>query len=82
MHLLPLMICLIGALTLTGCSSAEKEELEGAEFENLVLAEEEETEWTSGQAGDLHHVAGDLVPEPEEAIHQIPEGPGPNATIY
>ena len=51
---------------LCGCSQGEKEKVEGSEYEQMVMNEEEECEWTTGQ--EDKKIAGELVPEPQEVL--------------
>jgi hypothetical protein len=60
----PVVFSLFATLLLSSCGVSEDEE--AIDYDNIVLADEEE-EWTTGQGEGVKLIAGEL-PEPQEVL--------------
>ena len=63
MTFLALFFSLLTMLFLSSCQTQEEEQ--EADYHDMAMEEAEEAEWTTGQEP---HIAGDLVPDPQERM--------------
>ena len=70
MKRLPVLFSLLALFALSSCS--QKEEEEGPDYDNMVMADEED-HWISDEERDRKVIAGDLPDPRERIILELPD---------